>query len=175
MKERIRYYIIYVISAAAGILLDQATKSWAVERLQGNAPIPIIPDILELTYVENRGAAFGMMQGRQWFFLILTLIVSAGIIYILMRIPVNRRMLPAIVCLVAVLSGAIGNLIDRSLQGYVVDFIYFKPIDFPVFNIADIFVTCGMLILMILLLFYYKDDDLSWLERRSTEADEKVQ
>jgi signal peptidase II len=167
MKERIRYYIIYIILTAAGILLDQYTKMWAVDALRGHEAIPVIPGILELTYVENRGAAFGMMQGRQGFFLILTVIVSLGIVYMLIKVPVKRHMFPLITCLVAVLSGAIGNLIDRTAHGYVVDFIYFKPVDFPVFNVADIFVTCGMIMLMLLLLFYYKDADLEWARKKN--------
>ena len=72
-------------------------------------------------------------------------------------------MIPCISCLIAVLSGAIGNLIDRTVQGYVVDFIYFMPIDFPVFNVADIFVTCGMGVLMLLILFYYGEDEWEFL------------
>ena len=174
MKEKIRYYIICFISIVCGILLDQATKMWAVSTLKDGSVISVIPNILELTYVENRGAAFGMMQGKQGFFFILTIVVSLAIVYMLVRIPVNARMMPGIVCLAAVLSGAVGNLIDRVLQSYVVDFIYFKPIDFPVFNVADIFVTCGMIILMLLLLFYYKDEDLTWLGKASKDHDERT-
>ena len=174
MKNRIGHYCISFLCTAGGILLDRLTKNWAVFALKGTSAIPVIPDILELTYVENRGAAFGMMQGKQTFFLLLTAVISAAIVYILTRIPLKKRMLPCTACLVAVLAGAIGNLIDRTLQGYVVDFIYFKPIDFPVFNVADIFVTCGMFILMALLVFYYKDEDLSWLEKPKKHTDEGI-
>ena len=161
MKSRLKHYLIYILLTVGGILLDQTTKHWAVSVLRDNAPIPLISGILELTYVENMGAAFGMMQGRQWFFLILTAIVSAAVIYALVKLPVQKRTIPYAGCLVCVLSGAVGNMVDRVTQGYVVDFIYFKPIDFPVFNIADIFVTCGMS-LLILLMLLCKDEDLWW-------------
>ena len=163
LKPKYGYYFIYLLLTAAGILLDRLTKNWAVDVLRGGEPIPVIKGILELTYVENRGAAFGMMQGRQGFFLILTAVIAAAIIYALIRMPVSGRMIPCIACLVAVLAGAIGNLIDRTTQGYVVDFIYFMPIDFPVFNVADIFVTCGMGVLMLLILFYYGEDEWGFL------------
>ncbi len=163
MKQKRGYYFIYLFLTVASILLDQLAKKWAVDVLRGGEPIPIIRGVLELTYVENRGAAFGMMQGRQGFFLVLTAIIAAAIIYTLIRMPASRRMIPCTACLIAVLSGAIGNLIDRMVQGYVVDFIYFMPIDFPVFNVADIFVTCGMGVLMLLILFYYGDDEWGFL------------
>ena len=154
----------------AGLLLiipDQLTKMLAVSRLQGQDAIPIIPKVLELLYVENRGAAFGILNGKQWVFYIITIVVMLGILLFVGMLPREKKYLPAgLVCLL-IFGGAIGNFIDRVRQAYVVDFIYFMPIDFPVFNVADIFVTCGCLFMVVLFLFYYKDEDFAFMKENS--------
>ncbi len=151
----------------AGLLLiipDQLTKMLAVERLRGMPAVPVIPNVLELLYVENRGAAFGILNGKQWVFYIITAVVLLGILLFVGMLPKERKYLPAgLVCLL-IFGGAIGNFIDRVRQAYVVDFIYFKPIDFPVFNVADIFVTCGCLFMVVLFLFVYKDEDFAFMK-----------
>ena len=156
--------IVCLIAALAGILVDHATKRWAVAALKDASAIDLIPQVLQFTYVENRGAAFGMLQGQQVLFYILTAVILTAILCLLVKIPAQRSYLPAVGCLTAVASGAVGNLIDRVSQSYVVDFIYFMPIDFPVFNVADIFVTCGMGLLIVLMLFFYKEEDLEFIK-----------
>jgi signal peptidase II len=141
--------------------IDQYTKSLAVKILKENGSIPILKNIFELTYVENRGAAFGILQNCQWLFVVLTAVVLAVLFWFFFRMPEGRRYLPARLCLAGLAAGAVGNLIDRVGQGYVVDFFYFKLINFPVFNMADIYVVVTILILAVLILFYYDEDEFS--------------
>ena len=126
--------------------VDQAVKYWTVAKLKGQADIALWPGVFELTYVENRGAAFGMLQNQRWFFTVLTVIVILGLLYAYFRLGPERKFRLTRICCIGVLAGAIGNLIDRSLLHYVVDMFYFKWIDFPVFNVADCYVVvCGIL------------------------------
>lgn len=142
------------------IALDQITKSAAVAKLMGSDPYVIIDNILELLYVENRGAAFGIMNGMRGFFLLIAPLISAALLAALAFIPRTRRFCPLRITLIGVIAGALGNFIDRLLNGYVVDFIYFMPIDFPVFNVADIYVTCAAFSLIYLLMFHYSEEEL---------------
>ena len=128
--------------------------------LKDQADIPIIKDVFELAYVENRGAAFGMMQNKQTFFIITTILVLGLILWIFHTMPMEKKFLPGRITLVFIIAGAVGNFIDRVSQGFVVDFLYFKLIDFPVFNVADIYVTCAVFVLAFLLLIYYKEEDI---------------
>ncbi len=142
------------------ILLDQGIKLWAIGTLRDKDPIVLIKGVLEFRYLENRGAAFGIFQNRQWFFILITLIVLAGLFFLSGRIPQDRKYLPLQICFYLIGAGAVGNLIDRVFRSYVVDFIYFKLIDFPIFNVADIYVTVSAILLILLLLFFYKEEDV---------------
>lgn len=153
-------YVCLVLMVGLLIFLDQMTKKMAVLHLKDQPDIPILKGIFELSYVENRGAAFGMMQNRQTFFLIMTGIVLVGIVWIYSRLPMEKRYLPMKAVLIVLTAGAIGNLIDRVKLNYVVDFFYFKLIDFPVFNVADIYVVCAVFCLAFLVLFYYKEEEI---------------
>lgn len=148
------------IAAAFLIFLDQITKYMAQSGLKDQPAIPIIKDVFELSYVENRGAAFGIMQNQQWFFIVMTAAVLAVLAWFFHKIPVERRYLPLSGCMTTLTAGAIGNLIDRVRLNYVVDFFYFKLINFPVFNVADIYVVVSIILLALLILFYYKEDEL---------------
>lgn len=160
LKTTIKHCFLQSILVNVLIFIDQMTKQMAVMYLKNQPDIPIIKDIFELSYVENRGAAFGMMQNQQTFFFIMTVIVLIGIIWIYNRIPEEKRYLPLKGVLIVLSAGAIGNLIDRVRLNYVVDFFYFKLIDFPVFNVADIYVVCSVFLLAFLILFYYKEEEL---------------
>ena len=157
-----------VTLAAAG--LDQLSKRWALAVLGDHVPVPLIPGVLEFLRIENRGAAFGILQGRMEFFYLITAVVAAGILYVVFRLPEERKYLPLLVTLAFLLAGAAGNLIDRAFRKSVVDFIYFKPIDFPVFNVADIYVTCSTVALVFLILRYYEDEDFAFLSRKKETA-----
>ncbi len=150
------------------LLLDQLTKLWAVTSLKFSESIPVIPNVLELYYLENRGAAFGMMQNRQWFFLLITVAVLAILIWVSRKIPEEKHFLPLKACIYFIGAGAAGNMIDRVFRKYVVDFIYFTLIDFPVFNVADIYVTGSAIVLAVLVLVYYKDADFERIFSKKT-------
>ena len=169
-----RFILIFVCICIA-IFADQFTKYLAIEYLKESASISIFQGILELTYVENYGAAFGILQGGRIFFYIITFVVAVAIVLTLYRMEYKKRFLPFICCLTMILAGAIGNLIDRIVHGYVVDFIYFVPIDFPVFNVADIYVTVSTGVLFVLILFYYKEDEISFLGKRGANIASELQ
>ena len=129
------------------ILLDQFSKFLIKQNFQLNQSIPIIKNILHLTYVTNTGSAFGLFKGLNIFFILLSIIVIAVIFYFLKKIKDYRKLLQFSVGLL--LGGTIGNLIDRLIYGYVIDFIDFRI--WPVFNLADSAVTIGVILLIILL------------------------
>ena len=131
------------------IFLDQFTKYLAVQHLKDQMPVVLWKNVLELSYLENRGAAFGIFQGKQW---------PLIIYFYLMRIPSEKHF--GLLNGIAILffAGAIGNFIDRVTQRYVVDFFYFRLINFPVFNVADIYVTVAAVLLILCLLFYKEED-----------------
>ena len=141
------------------IIIDQITKRIAVNVLADGLRIPLINGVLEFTFVQNRGAAFGIMQNALPFFVVITLAALCVITYFLLHIPSQKRYLPLRICLCFIAAGAIGNFIDRLRLSYVRDFIYFRLIDFPVFNVADIYITCATILLVLLMLFYYRDED----------------
>ena len=107
--------------------------------------------------------AFGLFEGKIPVFVILCLLFFGVFIYVYARIPKNRYYLPLSVTALVMVSGALGNFIDRVCRGYVVDFIYFSLIDFPIFNVADIYVVVSMIALVLLIIFGYKDEDFSFL------------
>lgn len=140
---------IVVISVALLILIDQMSKIWAVNTLGTGMDIQIWEGVFHLHYISNYGAAWGMLSGKQTFLIIFTSIIIIGIIYYMTKLPHNKEGFWTKIALVMIISGAIGNLIDRVTLGYVRDFLYFILIDFPIFNIADILVVVGVGVLML--------------------------
>ena len=137
------------------IIADQVTKYFTVSMLKPIGSVEIIKNILSFTYVENRGAAFGILQNARWVFIILTIIaIAAIIIYLLKEKPKDKTL---IFSLSLILAGAIGNMIDRILKGFVVDMIEVTFINYPVFNFADCCVVIGAILLGIYILFIYKE------------------
>lgn len=164
MKKR--KTILLIIDLAAIVLLtyfDQFTKGMAVLHLKGKPEIPILRDVLVLQYLENKGAAFGMLQNQKIFFIFIEVLILFVIGFVLLRVPSHKKYNLMHLILVLVASGAIGNMIDRAAQDYVVDFIYFVLIDFPIFNVADIYVTGATAVFVIAILFYYREEDFSFL------------
>ena len=143
------------------ILIDQWTKYMAVLHLKEQPAFVLWKGVFELQYLENKGAAFGMLQGKKWFFIVISVLFILALCYFYLRIPSGKKFWALRVIAIFLFAGSVGNLIDRILHNYVIDFFYLKCIDFPVFNVADIYVTvfCGLLILLIL--FYYKEEDLA--------------
>ncbi len=147
------------------IALDLWTKSLAAAALKTNGPVILMKGVLELLYVQNTGAAFSLLENAQWLFILIAIVVNAAILWILVRAPRTRYYVPLRMTLLLVSAGAVGNVVDRITLGYVRDFIYFSLINFPVFNVADIYVTCATVLLVILVLFYYKDEDFHFLAK----------
>ena len=157
-----RYGVLAVCSALL-IALDQWAKSMAYNTLRVNGPLVLIKGVFELLYSENRGAAFGILQGKQWFFFLVAAAVVIAVLVFVAKLPSGNRYLPLYISMVLLLSGAVGNLIDRAVRGFVVDFFYFSLIDFPIFNVADCYVVIGCILFGILILFYYKDQEFDWV------------
>lgn len=162
-KSKRNFIIFDFIMIIILIVIDQFTKRLAVLHLKDKPAYPIIPDVFELQYLENRGAAFGMLQNQKGFFIFIAGIVLAAICYILFKMPENKKYNMLHILLVLIASGAIGNMIDRIRLDYVVDFFYFVLINFPIFNMADIYVSVACVLLAFVMLFYYKDEDLDFL------------
>lgn len=132
---------LWILIIIGSIWLDQLTKWLAVTLLQGNPSVPIIPEVFQLTYLENPGAAFGMLQNNRWVFLIVSTVgILAVFLYLLMKRPTSKLLC---LSLSFIVGGGIGNMIDRVLLGYVVDFFDFCLINFAIFNVADSFVCVG--------------------------------
>lgn len=165
-KKRYITYLKAFAAAFALVLLDQFTKLLAVEHLKGKDPLVILHHVFELHYLENRGAAFGIFQGFQGFFILSAVLITAAVIWLFLRTPLEEHFLPLRICGILIVAGAWGNCIDRVIQGYVVDFFYFVLIDFPIFNVADIYVTVAAFALILLLFFYYKEEDLERILHR---------
>lgn len=151
------------------VALDQWTKRLAFHHLRVHGPIVIWQGVFELLYSENRGAAFGILQGKHTFFFLVAAAVLIVVLLFLAKLPPERRYLPLFGCMVLLSSGAVGNMIDRAARGYVVDFFYFKLIDFPIFNVADCYVVVAAVLLVLLTGFFYKDDELENLLKREKE------
>lgn len=158
--NRLRCLIPDILFIVLGVVIDQATKYLTVIHLKDQKPFIILDGIFELRYLENRGAAFGLLQNQQLFFMISVILITGVAFVFYIRVPLERKFAFLRFCAAAILVGGFGNCIDRLRQGFVVDFFYFKLIDFPIFNVADIYVTVATVLLIVLLLFYYKEEDL---------------
>lgn len=143
--------MIYELIILLLVGIDQLSKILALKYLKNVESIPIIQNMFHLTYVENRGAAFGMFQNNQIIFVIVALIASIYGLYYLHKNKVN---ILGKVSILLIISGALGNLIDRVRLGFVVDYFDFRIIWEYVFNVADIFVVLGTILLCIYILFY---------------------
>ncbi|MBR3639081.1 MAG: signal peptidase II [Clostridia bacterium] len=150
-KIKIPRLILYAAIAAAVIAADQVTKYAAQTALRDIETFPLIRGVLHLTYVENTGAAFGMLSDKRWVFMVLSSValVAMAVFTVINR---NGRMMTN-VAVAMIFGGGVGNMIDRFANGFVVDFIDFRLINFWVFNVADSFVCigCGVLILSLIL------------------------
>lgn len=159
MKARIKHLILLIIL----IGIDQVIKYWVRTVLIDRNPIVIIPKVLILQFQKNDGAVWGLMSGRVDFLKIFTVIILIFIIYLYFKIPNAKKLNLLKLITVFIVAGAAGNLIDRFYLRYVVDFIYFEIIDFPLFNFADSYLTVASFLLIILSFFYFKDEDFAFL------------
>lgn len=162
-KIRHLFYVILLIA------VDQITKIFALTRLKDKESISIIPKVLRLYYHENTGAVWGILSDNTSLLAVFTIIILIGLIYFYSRIPNDKHYDYMKLILVFITAGAIGNLIDRIYHKFVVDFIYFELIDFPIFNVADMYITVSAILLLILGIFYYKEEDFNFISRREVE------
>jgi len=136
-----------------GLILDRITKIWALNSLKESSGITIIKDIFAFEYLENRGAAFGILQNRVWLLVLVTFFIVGGMVFYLLKYKPKSKLLR--ITLAMIIAGALGNFIDRVYYKYVVDFIllHFKDVYyFPTFNVADILVSVGTALLVICIL-----------------------
>ncbi len=148
------------------LLLDQSTKYLAYRFLRGSQGVELLKGCFRLQYLENEGAAFGMMQGKRGFFFFVTGLILFLIFYFLLKMPRTRNYIFLNRVCFLMLAGAVGNLIDRAVRGFVVDFLYISLIDFPIFNIADICAVSAAILFGFALLFRYGEEDLEFLRFR---------
>ncbi len=143
---------------------DQTAKYLAILFRKGKEAFPIIKGVFEIQYLENYGGAFGVLQGKRGLLLILTVAILVILWIIYWKIPTGQKYFPLRLTGILLISGAFGNLVDRWYRGCVVDFFYFKLIDFPIFNIADCYVVIAAVLLFFLISFYYKDEDFAFIK-----------
>jgi len=170
--KKIRRTIFSIILTVLLIGFDQFTKWLAVTKLKGQEAFVLVKGVFELDYLENRGVAFGMLQNQRWPILVFGAIFILVIIFVIFRLPKGTKYNILQILLVCIVAGGIGNMIDRFLQGYVVDFFSFVLINFPIFNVADCYVVCATIGLCVMFLFVMNDEDLAFLSfKRKQEAD----
>lgn len=155
--------LIDMVVATLLLLLDQFTKHLAITKLKNSPEIVLIKGVLELKYLENRGSAFGMLQNQKFFILFVGFVFLAVILFFLFKLPGEKKFRIVHIFLAAVIAGGLGNMIDRFRFDYVVDFIYFVLINFPIFNVADCYIVVSVIGLFILFLFVFKEKDLEFL------------
>ena len=146
MKKR--GLVVWIIGTL--ILFDQLVKSFVVKNIALGEIKSWIPNLVSLTYLQNRGAAFSMLQDQQWFFAVITLVVMAGAIWYLHKHIEDSFWI--VFGLVLIIAGGLGNFIDRISQGFVVDMFHLDFINFAIFNVADSYLTVGVVVLLIAML-----------------------
>jgi signal peptidase II len=154
MRSRLRL-LFYGLFVALILVADQVTKLLVLDKIPLFGQVKAIPGLFHLTYVQNTGAAFSSFQGMRWLFVGIFLVLTVVLLVEYFKKPMPFTVFDRF-CLAAIYGGALGNVIDRVRLGYVVDMICTDFMDFPVFNIADCFITCGSLLLLVHLIFFNK-------------------
>ena len=164
MSLKKKFFLFLDLLMIAGLIaLDQYTKQWAKVYLKDKPAYNLINGILELNYLENQGAAFGMLPNQKVFFIFVAFVILFVVGYVLLKVPDQKKYTILHFLFSLIVAGSIGNMIDRVRYDYVVDFIYFVRINFPIFNVADIYATVSAIVLLFLLLFAYKERDLYFI------------
>ena len=149
-------YLLMALFAAGAVALDQWTKALTVASIPLHSRVPFWDGLFHFTYLQNTGAAFSSFQGQQWLFALIFAVFTLLLLVELLKNSMGFRPLERW-CIVAIWAGGLGNMIDRVRLGYVVDMIEVEFIRFPVFNVADCFITCGCVLLIAHLVFFNKD------------------
>lgn len=155
-----------MLIAAALLLLDQFTKYLVTLHLKDRPALVLIDGVLELQYFENTGIAFSLFQERKFFILMTGFLVLAVILFFLFKVPRRRKFLVVHVLMSVLIAGALGNIVDRLRFDYVVDFISFVLIHYPIFNVADCYIVVSAVLLFFLFMFVYKEEELEFLSFR---------
>ncbi len=151
------------------IVLDQLTKYLTILYLKPVDTVPIIEDVIHLTYIENTGAAFGMLKDQRWVFMVISTVAIVGVLgYLIVKKPQSKLQC---LSLAFIVGGGIGNMIDRTLLGYVVDMIDFRLINFAVFNVADSFVCVGAGLMMLWVIRSMIEEARAEKARKRAEAE----
>lgn len=171
--KKAKIWIYFALTNALLIVFDQFTKWLATVKLKGKSSFELIEGVFDFTYHENRGAAFSSLQGKGLILAIGTIFVVLFLIYCYSKIPSGKRMIPLRLIFILLVSGAIGNMIDRFANHYVVDFLNFKLINFPVFNVADCYITISVILFAVFAIFIYKEDEIDFLFHLSKKKTEQ--
>jgi len=145
------------------LIVDQLTKHLAILHLKGQPAYVLIDGVLELQYLENRGSAFGMLQNQKYFILFVGFVFMAVILFFMFKLPEAPKYNKVHILLAIIVAGGVGNMIDRVRFDFVVDFISFVLINYPIFNVADIYIVVATIILFALFVFVFKEQDLEFL------------
>ncbi len=165
-KNQTKRGVMLVIDAIIIIILflaDQYTKQLAVEQLKDRPAYVLIDGVLELQYLENRGSAFGMLQNQKFFILFVGVVFLLVILFFLLKLPEKKKYNIVHILLSVIVAGGLGNMADRIRLDYVVDFISFVLIHYPIFNVADCYIVVDTVLLYFLFLFEFKEQDLELL------------
>lgn len=165
-KNQTKRGVMLAIDAIIIIILflaDQYTKHLAVEQLKDRPAYVLIDGVLELQYLENRGSAFGMLQNQKFFILFVGVVFLLVILFFLLKLPEKKKYNIVHILLSVIVAGGLGNMADRIRLDYVVDFISFVLIHYPIFNVADCCVVVATVLLFFLFLFVFKEQDLEFL------------
>ena len=159
-KDKRKYILLSLLLAIVLIVLDQLSKDLIIKDYEVSEGKPVIKGIIEILHIKNKGSAWGMFHNKPVIPIIIACILILLIMYVYKNLLGYKHYRGLRICIVFLLSGALSNIIDRIRIGSVTDFIYFKFVDFPVFNVADIYVTFSIAIMLILLIFRYKGADI---------------
>lgn len=163
MRKRTKMLLIDVVVMLVLLGLDQLTKYLAIINLKNHPAVVLWDGVLELNYLENRGSAFGMLQNQKFFILFIGVVFLAVILFFLFKLPEEKKFCTVHILLSTIVAGGVGNMIDRLRFDYVVDFISFVLIHFPIFNVADCYIVVATIVLFLLFLFVFKEKDLEFL------------
>ena len=163
MLKRTKMLLIDVVVMLVLLSLDQLTKYLAIINLKNHPAVVLWDGVLELNYLENRGSAFGMLQNQKFFILCIGVLFLAVILFFLFKLPEEKKFCAVHILLSAIVAGGVGNMIDRLRFDYVVDFISFVLIHFPIFNVADCYIVVATIVLFLLFLFVFEEKDLEFL------------
>ena len=150
------HFLVYCLFAAGIVIADQITKYLTVANIALYQDVEFIPGFLGFTYVQNTGAAFSSFEGQQWLFALIFCVFTALLVVEYFKKPQPFSVFERW-CIAAIYGGGLGNMIDRVRLGYVVDMIETKFMVFPVFNVADCFITCGCIAMMVSLILFNKE------------------